>query len=227
VLMTCFVIFFLPILLYLGYWQISRGFEKKSIWETYTNNKTLPPLSEKELLNNKAEHLLYRSIMIKGSYVDRSFLLDNRTYRKEKGFEVFTPFESENQKVYLINRGWTNAKEKFVFIAPEGSHQLEGILSPFKKYGLDLSKQKNQDSFPMVVQELTHSLASSLLGESINIENIVIQLSAASRGSFEPIWGPTEMKTSRHWGYAAQWLGLALALLCLYVYFGFKQSWKK
>mgnify|MGYP000344883363 FL=1 len=98
--MTCFVIFFLPILLYLGYWQISRGFEKKSIWETYTNNKTLPPLSEKELLNNKAEHLLYRSIMIKGSYVDRSFLLDNRTYRKEKGFEVFTPFESENQKLF-------------------------------------------------------------------------------------------------------------------------------
>ena len=47
--MTCFVIFFLPILLYLGYWQISRGFEKKAIWEAYSINKTLPPILEKEL----------------------------------------------------------------------------------------------------------------------------------------------------------------------------------
>ena len=105
--MTCFVLFFLPILLYLGYWQISRGFEKKEIWETYSISKTLPPLIEKELLSNKMELLFYRSVVIKGSYIEKSFLLDNRTYRKEKGFEVFTPFKSDNNRVYLINRGWT------------------------------------------------------------------------------------------------------------------------
>ena len=106
--MTCFVIFFLPLLLYLGSWQISRGFEKKEIWEAYSVNKTLPPLAEKELFVDKKEDLIYRSVVIKGSYINQSFLLDNRIYRSKKGYEIFTPFKSESQNLYLINRGWTN-----------------------------------------------------------------------------------------------------------------------
>ena len=81
--MTCFVIFFLPILLYLGYWQISRGIEKKDIWEAYSVNKTLPPINEKELSLDKKEDLFYRSVVIRGSYIDDSFLLDNRVYRSK------------------------------------------------------------------------------------------------------------------------------------------------
>ena len=96
--MTCFVIFFLPLLLYLGSWQISRGFEKKEIWEAYSVNKILTPLTEKELSVYKKEDLIYRSVVIKGSYINQSFLLDNRIYRSKKGYEIFTPFKSENHK---------------------------------------------------------------------------------------------------------------------------------
>ena len=225
--MTCFVIFFLPILLYLGYWQISRGFEKKAIWEAYSINKTLPPILEKELSLYKKEDLFYRSIVIQGSYINDSFLLDNRVYRSKKGYEIFTPFKSEDQAVYLVNRGWTNNYSDHPFKAPEGRHLIEGIISPFNKYGLNLSKVETEKSFPVVVQELTHSSASKLLGNNLSIEKIVIQLSAASKGSFEPIWGPTELKAPRHWGYAAQWLGLALVLVILYFYFGYKEPSKQ
>ena len=225
--MTCFVIFFLPILLYLGYWQISRGFEKKAIWEAYSINKTLPPILEKELTLYKKEDLFYRSIVIQGSYINDSFLLDNRVYRSKKGYEIFTPFKSEDQAVYLVNRGWTNNYSDHPFKAPEGKHLIEGIISPFDKYGLNLSKVETEKSFPVVVQELTHSSASKLLGNNLSIEKIVIQLSAASKGSFEPIWGPTELKAPRHWGYAAQWLGLALVLVILYFYFGYKEPSKQ
>ena len=225
--MTCFVIFFLPILLYLGYWQISRGFEKKEIWEAYSVNKTLPPISEKELFVYQKEDLFYRSVVIQGSYIDDTFLLDNRMHQSKKGYEVFTPFKSEGQQVYLINRGWTGNYSDHPFSAPEGNHFIEGIISPFDKYGLNLSKEEAKNSFPMVVQELTHSSASKLLGNNFSIEEVVIQLSAASKGSFEPIWGPTELKAPRHWGYAAQWLGLALVLVILYIYFGYKEPSKQ
>ena len=225
--MTCFVIFFLPILLYLGYWQISRGFEKKEIWEAYSVNKTLPPINEKELFDYQKEDLFYRSVVIQGSYIDDTFLLDNRMHQSKKGYEVFTPFKSEGQQVYLINRGWTGNYSDHPFSAPEGNHFIEGIISPFDKYGLNLSKEEAKNSFPIVVQELTHSSASKLLGNNFSIEEIVIQLSAASKGSFEPIWGPTELKAPRHWGYAAQWLGLALVLVILYIYFGYKEPSKQ
>ena len=225
--MTCFVIFFLPILLYLGYWQISRGFEKKAIWEAYSINKTLPPIQEKELSLYKIEDLFYRSVVIQGSYINDSFLLDNRVYRSKKGYEIFTPFKSEDQAVYLVNRGWTNNYRDHPFKAPEGKHLIEGIISPFDKYGLNLSETEIEESFPVVVQELTHSSASKLLGNNLSIEKIVIQLSAASKGAFEPIWGPTELKAPRHWGYAAQWLGLALVLVILYFYYGYKEPSKQ
>ena len=225
--MTCFVFFFLPVLLYLGSWQISRGFEKKEIWEAYSVNKILPPLVEKELSVVKKEDLIYRSLVIKGSYINQSFLLDNRIYRSKKGYEIFTPFKSENDKLYLINRGWANDEVDYLFAAPEGNLHIEGIISPFEKYGLNLSNVKVSESFPVVLQELTYSLASDLLGKEVNIENLVIHLSAASEGSFEPVWGPTELKAPRHWGYAAQWLGLALVLVFLYFYYGFKPSSKQ
>ena len=157
--MTCFVIFFLPILLYLGYWQISRGFEKKAIWEAYSINKTLPPILEKELSLYKKEDLFYRSVVIQGSYINDSFLLDNRVYRSKKGYEIFTPFKGEDQAVYLVNRGWTNNYSDHPFKAPEGKHLIEGIISPFDKYGLNLSETEIEESFPVVVQELTHSSA--------------------------------------------------------------------
>ena len=225
--MTCFVIFFLPLLLYLGSWQISRGFEKKEIWEAYSVNKTLTPLAEKELSVYKKEDLIYRSVVIKGSYINQSFLLDNRIYRSKKGYEIFTPFKSESQKLYLINRGWTNDDAGYPFAAPEGNLHIEGIISPFEKYGLNLSRLEVSESFPVVLQELTYSLASDLLGKEVNIENLVIHLSAASEGSLEPIWGPSELKAPRHWGYAAQWLGLALVLVFLYFYYGFKPPSKQ
>ena len=148
-------------------------------------------------------------------------------YRSKKGYEIFTPFKSEDQAVYLVNRGWTNNYSDHPFKAPEGRHLIEGIISPFNKYGLNLSKVETEKSFPVVVQELTHSSASKLLGNNLSIEKVVLQLSAASKGSFEPIWGPTELKAPRHWGYAAQWLGLALVLVILYFYYGYKEPSKQ
>tara|TARA_Y100000590_G_scaffold279327_1_gene313641 strand:+ start:1148 stop:1891 length:744 start_codon:yes stop_codon:yes gene_type:complete len=222
--MTCFVIFFLPILLYLSYWQVTRAIEKKEIWETYSVNKTLPPLSEQELLVAGLKDNSYRSVMIRGYFIDQSFFLDNRIYRSEKGYEVFTPFKSESKKIYLINRGWTNNIDQGFFSTPTGTQRIEGIVSPFRKYGLSLKGASFKGPFPITVQELTFDLASDLLGEATKIEEIVIQLSPASRGSYEPIWGPTELKAPRHWGYASQWLGLAIVLVFLYIYFGYKQT---
>ena len=87
--MTSFVLFFLPILIYLTYWQTTRGFEKQSIWEVYEENKTLSPLNEQQLDGGSLERLKYRNILLKGKYIDKSFLLDNRMYRKKRGLLPF------------------------------------------------------------------------------------------------------------------------------------------
>ena len=223
-LMSGFVIFFLPVLLFLGYWQITRGYEKQEMWERFTLNKSLPPLAESEILDLNIKNLNYRNVTITGKYMPRTFLLDNRIYKNQSGYEVFTAFVSRNQKVYLINRGWIDKNRIESIKAPGESLQIEGVYSPFVRFGLDLSNNPPGNKFPLIVQELTYEKVSNLLTKDIELEYSVIQLSAASQGSLEPIWKPSVFKASKHWAYAAQWLGLALALIYLFVYFGYKEK---
>ena len=60
--MTAFFVFFFPILLYLGSWQVSRGLEKNEIVNQHYENKSLPVLNEKEMSNLTTDKLIYRTV---------------------------------------------------------------------------------------------------------------------------------------------------------------------
>ena len=104
----------------------------------------------------------------------------------------------------------------------EGKVTIQGVLSPFKRFGLNLVDQIYLDGWPKLVQQVDYETAKNDIGNSIN--ESVIQLSAASAGAFEPIWKPVDLKPSRHFGYALQWFGLALVLICSYFYYGYKKD---
>ena len=138
---------------------------------------------------------------------------------------MFTAFETSEKKLFLINRGWV-AKENFNYDedikSNKGRVSIQGVLSPFKRFGLNLINQTYLDGWPKLVQQVDYEATRSDLGASIN--NSVVQLSAASIGALEPIWKPVDLKPSRHYGYALQWFGLALVLICSYFYYGFKKD---
>jgi cytochrome oxidase assembly protein ShyY1 len=85
-----------------------------------------------------------------------------------------------------------------------------------------LANEILEQDWPKYVQELDYAQAKNDLGQDLN--NSVIQLSAGSIGALEPIWKPIELKPSRHYGYAVQWFGLALVLICSFFHFGFKKD---
>ena len=221
--MTAFVVFFFPILIYLGSWQVMRGLEKKDIVNQHYENKSLPVISEKEMATLNSENLIYRTVNLEGEYQSESYILDNRLYRQEAGYEIFTAFETSEKNLFLINRGWGSKEdyEKGTEEA-EGKVTIQGVLSPFKRFGLNLVDQIYLDGWPKLVQQVDYETAKNDIGNSIN--ESVIQLSAASAGAFEPIWKPVDLKPSRHFGYALQWFGLALVLICSYFYYGYKKD---
>ena len=222
-LMTAFVVFFFPILIYLGSWQVMRGLEKKDIVNQHYENKSLPVISEKEMATLNSENLIYRTVNLEGEYQSESYILDNRLYRQEAGYEIFTAFETSEKNLFLINRGWVSKEdyEKGTEEA-EGKVTIQGVLSPFKRFGLNLVDQIYLDGWPKLVQQVDYETTKNDIGNSIN--ESVIQLSAASAGAFEPIWKPVDLKPSRHFGYALQWFGLALVLICSYFYYGYKKD---
>ncbi len=221
--MTAFVVFFFPILIYLGSWQVMRGLEKKDIVNQHYENKSLPVISEKEMATLNSENLIYRTVNLEGEYQSESYILDNRLYRQEAGYEIFTAFETSEKNLFLINRGWVS-KEDYEngTEEAEGKVTIQGVLSPFKRFGLNLVDQIYLDGWPKLVQQVDYETTKNDIGNSIN--ESVIQLSAASAGAFEPIWKPVDLKPSRHFGYALQWFGLALVLICSYFYYGYKKD---
>ena len=222
-LMTAFVVFFFPILIYLGSWQVMRGLEKKDIVSQHYENKSLPVINEKEMATLNSENLIYRTVNLEGEYQSESYILDNRLYRQEAGYEIFTAFETSEKNLFLVNRGWVS-KEDYEngTEEAEGKVTIQGVLSPFKRFGLNLVDQIYLDGWPKLVQQVDYETTKNDIGNTIN--ESVIQLSAASAGAFEPIWKPVDLKPSRHFGYALQWFGLALVLICSYFYYGYKKD---
>ena len=223
--MTFFVMFFFPILIFLGSWQVSRGIDKTDIVEKHYMNKSLPVINEKEMSVMNKDNLKYRTVNLYGEFGQESYLLDNRLYRQEAGYEVFTTFETSENSLFLINRGWIS-KEDFNYdediLLKEKGISIQGLLSPFTRFGLNLVDESNEDTWPKLVQQIDYEAAKKDLGSNIN--NSVIQLSAGSSGALEPIWKPVDLKPSRHYGYALQWFGLAIVLICSFFYYGFKKD---
>ena len=223
--MTFFVMFFFPILIFLGSWQVSRGIDKTDIVEKHYMNKSLPVINEKEMSVMNEDNLKYRTVNLYGEFGQESYLLDNRLYRQEAGYEVFTTFETSENSVFLINRGWIS-KEDFNYdediLLKEKGISIQGLLSPFTRFGLNLVDESYEDAWPKLVQQIDYEAAKKDLGANIN--NSVIQLSAGSSGALEPIWKPVDLKPSRHYGYALQWFGLAIVLICSFFYYGLKKD---
>ena len=99
---------------------------------------------------------------------------------------------------------------------------IQGLLSPFNRFGLNLVDEVYSLDWPKLVQQIDYEAAKKDI--DLNINSSVIQLSAGSIGALEPIWKPVDLKPSRHYGYALQWYGLALVLICSYLYYGFKKD---
>jgi len=224
--MSIFFLIFFPLLIILGFWQIERASFKEQMWNSFEERKQLSSLEESSIGHTLEEDLFYRSLSLEGSYLPKSFLLDNRMYRNKKGFELFTPFITNSKKVFLVNRGWLSIDKAFKFNEKElvgNKISIGGMIIPFKRFGLDLGNKTIKHDWPRVVQEITYNQVIKDLG----IKDLyfgILQLSAGYKSSFEPIWKPSQFKASRHIGYSVQWFGLAICLLISFIYFGFRMN---
>ena len=209
----------LSLLLGLGFWQYSRGLEKSSIemeWQDIKDNF----LAVRSL--NEINFDRYQTVQIKGRWdIDRQFLLENRIHQTQNGFEVFTPFTlQESGEVILVNRGWVNKTDIdgiFSNLVPH-EESLRGVIyKPEKGFTLGDSILQRSD-WPQKFQYFDASALSESYGSEI--PEMVLVLDKNHAAVFTPIWSPTVVTASRHYGYAVQWWGLAVVMLV----FGF--IWK-
>lgn len=206
----------LPVLVGLGFWQLSRADEKAQIEQHIEQRQTAAPVDLSEL----TEPLVYTPVFASGFFdTDHIWLLDNRQRAGKPGYEVVQPFELDDGRRVLVNRGWLPAPSLRQDLPTVEA--VQGRATIFAQIALPsdhpmLSAQSAVASWPQVITEISPAVMGQSLGEPL--ADYYLKLDAASTGAFITAWQPINMSAAKHTGYAVQWFAMAFALVVLCVF---------
>ena len=216
----------LLLVLSLGVWQIDRGYKKKELENTFLERQSQPV---KEIKYNIFENSdLYRNVVLEGKYLDQIFLLDNKIHNGKPGLKVFSPFESINESLVLVSRGWIEFEDRSnlpMIKTERNALKIQGILrSESKDFILENDNMKKNTN-PILVQTINLDELSNYLGKPLS--PYILELSELSKSAFVKTWQPINLSSFRHFGYAVQWFGLGLVLIIGYLFFLRKEGTKE
>ena len=216
----------LLLVLSLGVWQIDRGYKKKELENTFLERQSQPV---KEIKYNTFENSdLYRNVVLEGKYLDQIFLLDNKIHNGKPGVKVFSPFESINESLVLVSRGWIEFEDRSnlpMIKTERNALKIQGILrSESKDFILENDNMKKNTN-PILVQTINLDELSNYLGEPLS--PYILELSELSKSAFVKTWQPINLSSFRHFGYAVQWFELGLVLIIGYLFFLRKEGTKE
>ena len=212
--------FFLLLLLVLslGVWQIERGYNKKELENTFLERQSQPV---KEIKYNAfLESDLYRNVALEGKYLEKIFFLDNKIHNGKPGLKVFSPFETTNNNLVLVSRGWIELEDRSklpTINTTKNVLKLQGVLRPESQDFVLENEEMNNKNNPILLQTVNLSELSNFLGKPLS--PYILELSELSESAFVKTWQPINLSSFRHFGYAVQWFGLAVVLIVGYVFF--------
>ena len=208
----------LLLVLSLGVWQIDRGYNKKELENTFLERQSQPVKEIK--YNTFLESDLYRNVVLEGKYLEKIFFLDNRIHNGKLGLKVFSPFETTNNNLVLVSRGWIELEDRSKLPTVNTTKnvlKLQGVLRPESQDFVLENEEMNNKNNPILLQTVNLSELSNFLGKPLS--PYILELSELSESAFVKTWQPINLSSFRHFGYAVQWFGLAVVLIVGYVFF--------
>ncbi len=217
-----FIVIMIAFLIKLGFWQLSRADEKKTRLAQLSDNAQAPLHS----LANVSDNKLGATMVITGKFDPKNtVLLDNQIHEGRVGYRLFVPFSTQNHSLpILVDLGWIVApqdRNRLPEIPPiTGTFTVSGVLdSPSQHFILD--DEITPSSFPLRVQRIELDAIARLSDSKLmpfvlraqTIDPIATQTVATYLPwQFTPIWTPVVMMPAKHYGYAAQWFLMAMAV---------------
>jgi surfeit locus 1 family protein len=176
----------------------------------------------------------YARITLSGRWdLSRQFLLDNRTREGRAGFEVLTPFQLDDGRWVLVNRGWIlfegfrDQLPDLVSTVPAADRDqtllIEGRVDELPRAGLASGRSAPRETgdWPKVTSfPETAELARAMgLPQEGVLEPRQILLDAQSGSGYRRDWSAFAVGKGpeQNWSYAIQWWSFAVVLLILYV----------
>ena len=229
----------ISLFLSLGFWQLDRAEEKDGIVNLYQSRQKTDTESLLSFNNKDISELFYRNYRIKGNYLNKVFLIDNKIKNKMPGFNVISPFKLiSSGEVILIDRGWIPMKgtrqdipRNFQFLNQQNIskdvQEIDGYIYPREK-SYTIGEIFTDDSWPRLIQAVNfEKIAESLELENVIINGVIFRLGQNNSFGFDREWKIIHMSSSKHLGYAFQWFSMAAALIILiFIYYVRKKDGK-
>ena len=215
----------LLVLVGLGSWQLQRLQWKNDLITSFESRAEAPAIAVPATYAG-FDQVEFRRLSLNGVFQhEKEVFLTGRTYEGNAGFHVVTPFQLDDERIILINRGWVSedyrdpAKRTFSQIT--GNVAVAGILRRpgVKGYFVPENEPDNGFWFTLVPSQINHHL--KLGGEAID------QFYADAIRTSDVVTLPIAAKTklnlrNAHLSYALTWYGIGLALIGVYVSFHYQ-----
>ena len=214
---TVLALALLPVLLWLGFWQMDRAEEKKQLQALYNKRMASPALPLSALQTPEA--MRYQPVIIEGEYLPQwNLLLDNKVYRGSFGYEILTAFKLNNKQQWIwVNRGWIAGDRARLSLPniplpPSGQQHVNAEIYIPQGKVMQLGEDNNK-AWPRVVQAINiQALAKELKQDMFPYS---ARLAPAEAGVLERNWLVVNIEPAKHTGYAVQWFALAVVAIII------------
>lgn len=207
----------------LGRWQWQRAAEKRALIAAFAVGS-----GTVEALGRRATTALprYQLVAVRGRYdVAHQFLLDNSSRGPTAGYEVLTPLELEDGRWLLVNRGWLplveggRGRQPDVGFAAGEARTVHGRLDELPVTGMAAGRQPpaHRGVWPRLTSFPRTAELAAALGHALEPRQLL--LAADEPDGYRRDWrsAGSAIGPERHVAYAAQWWGLGLLALILFV----------
>ncbi len=227
IILTLLALLFVALFMRLGFWQLARYEEKKVILATQISQKNTAPFTSLPEVKTDFNVINYHPISLQGNFLPINFLLDNRHYQHQIGYEVLTPFKIEQtDKLVLINRGWISREKINDLKNTKETVTTKGILYfsfakqiAFKNEPLELNPST------ILIQKINIAQLNGLLKQPLY--PMIILMDPKSSNGFVREWQFTNSIPEKSLGYALQWFSFAFVLALIYFILLFRWIFKR
>ncbi|HKA42252.1 MAG TPA: SURF1 family protein [Burkholderiales bacterium] len=203
-------------MLALASWQLGRAHEKEAV-RARLDHLAREPAVTLPATEIKAEDVLWRQVTVNGRFEPRyAVYLDNRVYRGIAGYHVVMPLAiGGGDRYVLVDRGWiagSGDRSRLPQVkTPQSAVQITGLaVVPGGRF-FELSTNVTEGN---VWQNLT--LERYRRSVPIALQPILIQQESALDDALTRDWPPPDFGIDKHYGYAFQWLALAVTVFAIY-----------
>ena len=220
---SVFTLFFLPLTINLGFWQLDRADQKTQLQQTLEALEQPIMLIDDQGLTLGALNNLQRVTLNSTFIKPFIWLKDNQVVTGKVGYDAIGLIRV-GADLLLVNRGWfasngqRNPLPTIDWVSGEVS--LTGRLVPVHANPFQLSIDTYTNEYPQLVQAITPPVLAKHLATLVegNLLPWVLMLDTAGDATLTPHWRASTMASEKHLAYAWQWFGLALTLSLLYIY---------